>query len=203
MLSRHLFFSLLVAIFCQSKAQAPAEPSLEALRDTIVVAADSTINAQTGDARLAASYRLIGLLKKTIKSPGSYSYSLAEIPGIIEVRQEEDEFRILSWQVQLDEDNYRYFGVIQFHADTGKFIPLIDYSDMYKRPEMVVVTPDRWLGMAYYGIKTVKSGKKTYYTLFGYDAYNSKHTRKYVDVMWWDKDTLRFGAPIFQLPNMP
>lgn len=198
-----LVSAILILLFLPTKAQilVPEEqlPLLDSYRDSIAITADSTINALTEQERLSASYRMIGLMRKTIKSPGSFYYELSGIPGIIQVRQEDNEFRILTWQVELDDRTYRYFGLIQFPEDTGRFVPLIDYGHMYPLKDMAVATPGRWLGMAYYNIKTVKSGKNTWYTLFGYNANDPFSTQKFVDIMWWDKDTLRFGAPLFSM----
>jgi hypothetical protein len=176
---------------------------LEAYRDSITISADSIINAETEQQRISASYLLISLLRKTIKTPGSFAFDLSGIPGIIQVRQEDNHFRILTWQVGLDDLTFRYYGVIQFPDDTGRFVPLVDYSHMYARPEYIVATPNKWIGMAYYNIKTVRSGKNIWYTLFGYQGNNAFSTKKYVDIMWWDKDTLKFGAPLFNIAGMP
>jgi len=194
-----IFIGLITPVYLLGQEE-PLNPSVYI--DSIAAESDQTINGITESERMSASYRLIGQLKHFIRVPGSYATELYEIPGILQIRQEDNEFRIITWQVEKDDLAYRHFGVIQFNSDTGRFIPLIDYSDLYKRPDIAIVTPDKWFGMAYYGIKTVKSGKKTYYTLFGYDAYNEFSTRKYIDIMWWDKDTLKFGAPLFTLPDM-
>ncbi|MBK6273466.1 MAG: hypothetical protein IPF58_01680 [Saprospirales bacterium] len=92
---------------------------------------------------------------------------------------EDHSFKIFTWYTRSDEDLYKYYGTIQLKSDTLKMFPLIDYSDFTDNQEQVVVDNNNWIGCMYYGIKTVKSGKNTFYTLFGWDGNNATSNKKY------------------------
>ncbi len=171
---------------------------IKVYEDTIRMYGDSLINSQTENNRTIASYRIIRILTKALKVPHSYYYNWdTTLPWKI-VSPEDGSFHIFSWYVRSDIEAYKYFGTIQMKADTLKMFPLIDYSDFTENAENVMVDNDNWYGSLYYGIKTVKAGKNTYYTLFGWDGYNLTSNRKIMDVLWFKNGKPRFGAPIIQ-----
>lgn len=78
--------------------------------------------------------------------------------------------------------------------------PLIDYSDFTDHQEDINVDNGNWIGALYYGIKTVKAGKKTYYTLFGWDGNNKTSNKKVMEILSFNKQgKIRFGAPIIDM----
>jgi len=191
-----LFFTL---ISFSVKAQITPEESqkIKILEDTIRIYGDTLINSQDKDNRTIASYRIIRTLSKALKVNNSFYYNWdSSLPWKV-VIPEDGSFKIFTWYVRSDEDIYKFFGTIQVKSDTLKMFPLIDYSDMTDHQQDINVDNNNWIGCLYYGIKTVKAGKKTYYTLFGWDGNSQVSNKKVMEIFSFNKQGKpRFGAPI-------
>ena len=171
----------------------------DSYRDTLNIWSDTLINSSFEQNRTIASYRMIKTLKTALQKPGSFEYTFDSLPSISVQRAEDGSFRIFTWQCKLGNEDYRYYGVIQTGGKNPKLFPLVDYSEFYQNPDSVIVDADRWVGCLYYNIIKVKSGKKVYYTLFGWDDNNSMSSKKYIDILWFDKTgTPQFGYPLFK-----
>jgi len=110
--------------------------------------------------------------------------------------------RILTWTVPSYEGNqYRYFGFVQRrHPETGnlQLFFLRDSTSVIRKPESEKLTSDKWFGAAYYELIPRKKSGRTYYTLIGWKGKDRKVTQKVIDVLFFDGDQVRFGAPLFK-----
>jgi hypothetical protein len=107
-------------------------------------------------------------------------------------------FRIFTWQLKVNDADYRYYGAIQWNTAELKLVPLADRSISLENPVYSTSTSDKWYGALYYNIKpfTTANGEKKY-LLFGYDAYDVNDHRKIIDVMTIQNGQVHFGAPVF------
>jgi hypothetical protein len=145
---------------------------------------------------------MIRTLKTALSKPGSYDYAFDSMPSISVLQADDKSFRIFTWQCKLTDEAYRYYGVIQTGGKSPKLYPLVDYSEFYENPDSIIVDADRWIGALYYNIIKVKAGKKSFYTLFGWDDNNSMSSKKYIDILWFDKSGMpKFGYPLFKPEN--
>ncbi|MEZ5026828.1 MAG: hypothetical protein R2739_09655 [Chitinophagales bacterium] len=185
-----------------SKAQLAPEDfqKLKLYEDTIRSYGDTLINSQLQENRSIASYRIIQALTRALKIKNSFYYNWSDsLPWKITI-PEDGSFKIFTWYVRNDEDLYRFFGTIQMKSDTLKLFPLIDYSDFTDHQQDINVDNNNWIGALYYGIKTVKNKKKTYYTLFGWDGNNAASNKKVMEILSFNKaGQPRFGAPIIDM----
>ncbi|MEZ5002130.1 MAG: hypothetical protein R2730_03765 [Chitinophagales bacterium] len=203
-----VIFSIVMFLLIGSpliKAQFNAKDSLvfEAYEDSINIFSDSLFNSPIEKTRKFASYSIIKLLKTALLKDNSYYYDFPNIKAISIVTTDDDAFRIFTWQLIFDNNTYKYFGALQLRSKTLSLIPLIDNSAMLdndKLPTMITGN-DNWIGALYYDIKKVKEGKDVYYTVFGYDGNNALSTKKIIDVITFEDDKIKLGAPIFQLPD--
>ena len=197
---------LLLLISFGSKAQTQLAPNdlkqLKLYEDTIRMYGDTLINSQEKDNRTIASYRIIKTLTKALRIKNSFYYTWdSTLPWKIMI-PEDGSFKIFTWYTRSDENMYKFFGTIQVKSDTLKMFPLIDYSEFTDHQEDINVDNNNWIGCLYYGIKTVKAGKKTYYTLFGWDGNNMSSNKKIMEIFSFNKQGKpRFGAPIIQMAN--
>ncbi|MFM2136016.1 MAG: hypothetical protein RL021_1416 [Bacteroidota bacterium] len=110
--------------------------------------------------------------------------------------------RIMTWTVpSYDGDKYRYFGFIErFDPKTGErnLFPLTDSTEAIRKPESEKLSPEKWFGAAYYGIVERRKSGKTYYTLLGWKGKDRRVTQKVMEVLYFDGDEIRFGAPLFK-----
>ena len=201
--SMKIYITLFFAFtFIIAKAQIAPEDvqKIKILEDSIRIYGDTLINSQDKDNRTIASYRIIKDLSKALKIKNSFYYKWdSSLPWKV-LTPEDGSFRIFTWYTRSDIELYKFFGTIQMKADTLKMFPLIDYSDFTDHQEDINVDNNNWIGCLYYGVKTVKAGKKTYYTLFGWDGNTLTSNKKVMEILSFNKDNKpRFGAPIIAM----
>ncbi len=191
-----LFLVELTAVFGQIDTA-----KLETFRiheDTLEVLADGIVS-DNQEERLAYCELFIKHLVKTLKEPGSYDYPFEYFENISILHSGDEQFRIFTWQLEVAEGDYRYYGAIQMNDTTLKLFPLIDRSFKMKNPEQERVTNDNWYGSVYYKILPFFFNNKPHYLLFGYDMHDYYNRKKILDVLYFDEDgNPFFGAPVFK-----
>ncbi len=181
---------------------AKLSPELRALmmrEDSLITLGDSIVLGSTYEVREAACVAFIPTLVRALRTPGSYTYPFNRVRSLSVVQPEDKSFRVFTFQMMLWDYTYRYFGAIQYQDNQLRLTPLIDASLFM--PDSVLRTgvlgPDEWYGALYYNISTKKLKGKTYYFLFGMDAWDMFSTRKLVDVLTFEKEQPQFGAALF------
>lgn len=176
------------------------EPTLQQYEQALMLFSDSLINASAEEQRAAASMQMIKVLSRALRKPGSFDYPFEQLQSVAIVRPDDNKFRILTWQLAFDNGTYRYYGVIQMNQSEPQIFPLVDYGSFYENPDSIIVDHDRWIGALYYNIIPQMAGKKTYYTLFGWNANNVISNKKLIDILWFDDEGKpKLGYPIFQM----
>ncbi len=194
-----LLFSL-VSIAAKAQISPEDFQKIKLFEDSIRIYGDTLINSEDKDNRTIASYRIIRTLSRALKVNNSFYYPWDSLLPWKIVTPEDGSFKIFTWYTKSDIDMYKFFGTIQMKSDTLKMFPLIDYSDFTDHQEDINVDNNNWIGCLYYGIKTVKAGKKSYYTLFGWDGNNMMSNKKVMEILSFNKAGLpRFGAPIIDM----
>ncbi|MCO5233506.1 MAG: hypothetical protein LC105_00100 [Chitinophagales bacterium] len=171
---------------------------LRVFNDSLKVFNTELINSPTEVLRSAAAYKLIKVFSKALRIQGSFDYQFDSLSSISIMTPSDSKFRIFTWQLAFDNGTYRYFGVIQSNDKVPQLQPLVDYGDFYEFPDSIIVDADRWIGAFYYQIIPFKSEKSTFYALLGWDGHNAITNRKYIDILWFDKENkAKFGYPLF------
>lgn len=166
--------------------------------DTLATLSYGTLNADLADDRLYACHEMIPRLVKALKVPNSFQYKFPRMETVSIQYPADSSFRIFTWQLKVNDADYRYYGAIQWNTTDLKLVPLADRSMVLENPTYLTTTPDKWYGALYYNIKPFISGKgEKMYLLFGYDAFDVNDHRKIIDVMTITNGQVRFGAPVF------
>lgn len=174
---------------------------MKSYEDTLAVLGYAVVNDSLPDNRFLACREMIVRLKQVLKTPGSFDYPFERLKSISIQYPQDSSFRIFSWQLYVDEDEYRYFGAIQLNTPELTLIPLQDRSfQISEDPEQVILDPDQWYGAVYYNIRQVETPTGPYYLLFGFDGYAFYHKRKVIDVLRIKDGVATFGAPVFYHP---
>ncbi len=195
---------LFIGISFHSQAQFSKKDSvfIQRMEDTIKVYGDTMVNSQTEENRFIASYRIVKNLVSILKIKNSYQYQLDSLLPMQILNSPDNKFRIFTWFVINDNQQYRYFGAIQMNSDTLSLFPLVDYSEFIEKPEVQTVDNNNWYGALYYQIVPVKQKKKTYYMLLGSNGFTLVSNKKVMDVLWFSEDNKpRFGAPLIEKDN--
>lgn len=200
---RILFLSLLFSLLFQlSFSQKPVFPEedmarLKEYEDTIALLSYAIINDSFPENRFGATKKLIPTLVAALKTPNSFRYPFSRVQSISIQYPADSSFRVFTWQLYVDVDEYRYYGAIQLNTPELKLFPLIDRSFDVQEVEYDVLPPDKWYGALYYNIMPFLTPQGPKYLLFGYDAYSFFNKRKVIDVLSFQDGTPFFGAPVF------
>jgi hypothetical protein len=180
------------------------EIRLEALGKRMVTSLDE-------EERLTSGYHFIKTFIRALRIENSYFYNFDTIKNISVLYAPDNYFRIITWNLALDNESYRNYGVIQLNPDAMKklkdttnlraYYPLIDKSDRIKNVMDTTVSSECWFGALYYAIEVSTYKKKNYYTLIGWDGNTQMTNRKIVESLYFENNQPFFGAPIFDLKD--
>ncbi len=200
-----LFFTLLLLSQLLSAQAAPLSEKEEAAMAEIennMAALVATVYRDSSEtARFAACHDLIKQLVFSLDRPNSFSYPFSNLPGVSIQYPQDRSFRIFTWELNVNRDEYRHYGAIQFNERELKLLPLLDRSEEWlENPENAIVGADNWLGYAVYHI--MEGGLyegRPYYFVFGFDSYEAYRRRKILDILRFDASGMPvFGLPIFE-----
>jgi hypothetical protein len=185
-------------------AQKPVIPDEELARlntyeDTIALLAYAIIHDSLPEHRFGATKKLIPTLVAALKTPNSFHYPFSRVQSISIQYPQDSSFRIFTWQLYVDVNEYRYYGAIQMNKEDLQLFPLIDRSFDVAEVKSDILPPDKWYGALYYNVKEFDTPQGKKYLLFGYDAYSFFNKRKVIDVLSFPGGKAQFGAPVFQI----
>lgn len=196
--------NLLLALFLlpvSLSAQRLAE--LRAHEDSLTETGYTMVNGKDASERFEADSQFTRTLVRALKVPYSFAYPFDSLQNVSHIYAPDSSFRVFTWEVMVNEDDYRRHGAIQMRTPDGslKLYALIDRSDLIDNPLDTVTSNGYWIGNIYYKIVLKKFQGKNYYTLLGYDEHNMTSTRKWIEVLTFDADGHPvFGGPYFSFP---
>jgi len=198
------YLILLLTVFNLPQMQGQENPSqltdLEQLRNmenALEVLAYSVLNDSSQTNRLAACHQLIPMLVKALKIKNSFDYPFEKLRSISIQYPPDKSFRIFTWQLYVDADEYRYYGAIQMNEPELKLFPLSDRSLAVSSAEHEILNADKWFGALYYNLKQFDSPEGRKYLLFGFNGLDFYNNRKLIEVLGFKKGVPEFGAPVF------
>ncbi len=172
---------------------------LHTAEDTVALLAYAIVNDSLPEHRFGACRHVIPLLVNTLKTPNSFYYPFERVQSFSIMYPPDSSFRIFSWQLYVDKDEYRYYGAIQMNTPELKLFPLVDRSfEIQGDLEQLELTPEQWYGVVYYNIHQTDAPKGRYYLLFGFDGKEFFRKRKVLDVLTFRDGKPVFGAPVFR-----
>lgn len=197
MLQKLLIFTFAIFAFStQTMAQKDIESTdLETIRtyeDTVALLSYAIIHDSLPEHRFAACRKLIPSLVSALKVDNSFNYKFPKLQSISIQYPQDSSFRVFTWQLFVDDDDYRYYGAIQMNDKELKLFPLVDRSFEVQDLERDVLTPQDWYGALCYNIMQYESVNGRKYLLFGFDGYSFFERRKLIDVL-----TFENGEPVF------
>ncbi len=171
--------------------------AIKTYEDTLALLSFLIVNDSLEENRLLAVRKFIPTLVKALKYENSFQYPFGKLRSISIQYPADSTFRIFTWQLYVDENDYRYFGAIQMNTPSLQLFPLQDRSqevaDVYKD----ILPAEKWYGAVYYNLKEFNTGEGKKYLLFGYDGLSFHTKRKLVDVLSFKDGKPVFGSPVF------
>ncbi len=187
------------------------------VEDTLKQLSNLFVEDSVSAERKKACYAFIPKFAHALKADNSFYYPFDSLGTISKVYPPDSSFRIFTWQLLMNyqvkvpaaysktgRDTFfekpviRYYGVIQMRSSVSKLFPLYDAGDTLKYGTQQILGAGNWWGQLYYSIIQKSVGRKSYYTLFGYEAADLLVRRKIIDILTFDdKGQPKFGAPMF------
>jgi hypothetical protein len=199
-----LFLSSVSKINAQDYKELFSDADLKIIRsyeDSIDVLSGLMLHDTLAQSRFISCKFIIKHLVQALKVDNSFHYPFSQLQRISIQYPADSSFRIFTWQLYVDANEYRYFGAIQLNTKQLQLIPLSDRSATIVNPQKTLTTNDDWFGAIYYNIEQVDSKEfGRYYMLFGYDANSFYVRRKLIDVLQIKDNKAHFGLPVFTIP---
>ncbi len=195
-----VLFLLGIAVSGNAQAGKISEANLTKLKtyeDTLALCAFLVVNDSLPEERFATCKKLITTLVQALKTENSFNYKFDRLKSVSITYPPDSTFRVFTWQLYVDVDDYRYYGAIQMNNRKLQLFPLIDRSSEVESEEYDLLTPDKWYGSVYYNLRHFKTPEGSKYLLFGFDGYSFFNKRKIVDVLSFKDGKPVFGAPVF------
>ena len=170
---------------------------IHTIEDTLGVLGYAIVNDSLAENRFASCRKFIPTLVNALKFENSFDYKFERLNTISIQYAPDNSFRIFTWQLYVDVDEYKYYGAIQMNTPELKLFPLVDRSEDIMIPEFEVTDNKNWYGSLYYNIRAFDTAEGTKYLLLGYDGYQFFTKRKVLDVLHFQDGKPAFGAPVF------
>lgn len=196
---------LLLVLFVACNTMAFAQRSGFEFRqrmDTLKLLGKSILGGRTDSVRIASNEKFLSLMQETLNNPASFKVPLDSVSNVSLLTSPDGLIRVYAWTLpKVDMSAYTYFGFVQHYDKKRKKLKVIrlkDASAMMENPQAQKLKAENWYGAVYYDILESKRGGKKYYSLLGWKGTNRATTKKVIDVMYFKKDSLMFGYPLFK-----
>ncbi len=150
--------------------------------------------------RKEANNKFLSGFEKLLHEKDAFTTKFDSLKNVSVITSEDNKIRLYTWMMPYyDGSKYDYFGFLQVKTPTmDTLIQLMDSTASIKKPESEKLLPERWIGAIYYKIIEAKQKKNTFYTLLAWKAKDQKVTQKLIEVLYIEKDKVKFGYPIIK-----
>jgi hypothetical protein len=191
----------LLLLFCLSLLSLPVFSQLKdsdkiyfnKYQDTLQQISKKLFVLKNDSLKLLQNKKFSDKLEEVLLNELSFYFDFDSLKKDLQILKSEDnKVRIISWDINLKDGTYQYFGFIQSkNSKTGKYetFELNDVSETVKNAETYNGDHTKWYGMLYYKLIDCDN----YYTLLGWDGNDKLTTKKIVDVLSFKPD----GSPLF------
>jgi len=186
------------SLFLFTNALLSAQEDFTQLELDLAFHADGFMNHVKPENRIRAYNNFAETLERTLSMKGSYKYPFDSLVWLSILQPEDKSFKLCTWQVEMNENEFQYHGFIQFKDNESNPIYLHHEAENTNLFKYANSKPEDWIGAYYYQMREVgKKGKQ--YVLIGKQNSNAFTTRKIAEVLNVDtkSQTVSFGSPIF------
>jgi hypothetical protein len=197
----NLISALLLICFFLNKDLMAQDNSLKQSENNIKSLLSELMIAKSDSQRFEINTKIENLFGEVLKTAESFVYPFDSLKNISKLKSDDGLIRIINWNFQLENGNFVYYGYVQ-SIDKKKNLTLFqltDKSDNMKNPENKELSEKEWYGALYYKLLSSRAGKKTYYTLLGWDGNDNFTNKKIVETFYITANKIVFGPPIFKL----
>lgn len=154
-------------------------------------------NEKNNTVKLDINKKIVILFSKALNAEGAYLYPFDSLKYVGKILAPDKSFRLITWNIPLDNGTQRYFGYIQFpHENQSHQTIFLNDNHHPELNETDTFSNDSWYGALYYKIIPDTCHKR--YLFLGLDLNNYFTSRKIIDVITFKNGKVIFGAPIFK-----
>lgn len=191
---RNCFLSFTLLIIC-SFGYGQNNAKMNVWQDSLLKLGTRMFGEIAETERIESNFSFVKTLVSALKEPNSFYFDFEKLRMISILNSPDRSFRIISWNLPLQDGSYLYYGTIQYKAGTIKLTPLLDKTFQINAPEEDVVSNKNWYGAQYYQMIPLS---KNQYVLLGWKGHHADYTKKVIDVLTFAPNgDVSFGAPIF------
>jgi len=187
------FFLSTFPVQAQKDIDAMGLETIKTYEDTVALLSYAIINDSLPEHRFGACRKMIPTLVNALKVENSFNYKFPKLQSISIQYPEDSTFRVFTWQLFVDDNDYRYYGAIQMNSGKLKLFPLVDRSFEVNDLEREPLTADKWYGALYYNIMQYDSPRGRKYLLFGFDGFSFFERTKLIEVLSFQDGEPEFG----------
>lgn len=159
-------------------------------------------NSTNDEERNEASSKLRSTIIDALNTEGSFDYPFIRLSeSMSNIISPDNKMRIYNWNVSHEDYTNSYFAFVQFKnkkENSSTWHELTEYNKRIDKIESKYLKPEKWYGALYYKIIPTTKGKKTSYTVLGWNGIDKSTQQKVIDVISVNSNKLRLGAPIFK-----
>ena len=205
---RIIFFLCVMVVTIQPRASAQDKEVMAQYQSELSQLFEQVFTAPTDNERYHANESVIGLLSEALAVENSFRWQWDFGNRVSVLTAPDKKFRIITWPVVNDADEYECFGFVQALNERTKEY---DVSQLYDRSldivnrQEEVLGPDRWYGAVYQELIVTTHEGRTFYTLLGWNGVDRLTQRKVIEPICFKSggSTPQFGQNIFRKePNV-
>lgn len=180
--------------------------------DFFVLAEDSLkklaldiIRPYEDSARLANNALFTAYLLEVLLEEGSMHHPFDSLITVSMLQPPDSSFRIITWYVPLQGEQFRYFGYIKTTEPSygnKKMYVLEEDAGIDDAEPDGLFTHERWLGSYYYELVANTGEGRDHYVLLGWRADDSMTRKRIIEPFYLGDNGPVFGAPVFDLSEM-
>ncbi|WP_196938103.1 hypothetical protein [Sphingobacterium pedocola] len=170
---------------------------MQVWQDSLVRLGNKIFRSPAEPERLDNNFKFVKTLVSALKEPNSYYYSFEQLNMIAILSSPDNNFKIFTWNVPLEDGSYLYYGAIQHKTANGQInlTPLLDKTFEINAVDSSILSNIEWYGAQYYDI--VSLGKNRY-VLLGWKGHHTEYTQKVIEILSLNgDDQVELGASVF------
>ena len=180
---KNLIYTFLLLVISSSFSVAQSNNSkINTLEDSLSVVGKAIFSRISEPERIQKNFQFVKSLVHLLKEKNSFGYPLKKLSMISILNSPDNNFRIFSWNVPLDDGSYLYYGSIQIKTNDGslKLYPLLDKTFEFKDPQSEISQPSFWYGAQYYAIQKLSNNT---YLLLGWKGHHADYSQKVIEIL--------------------
>lgn len=166
-------------------------------QDSLVKLGAKMFRSSAEPERLDNNFKFVKTLVSALKEPNSYYFSFEQLNMIAILSSPDNNFKMFTWNVPLEDGSYLYYGTIQHKTANGQIslIPLFDKTFEINAVDSAVLSNTEWYGAQYYDIVPLGKNK---YVLLGWKGHHAEYTKKVIEILTLKAgNQVELGAPVF------